>query len=565
MIEFCLLLQVSLRKDQIMNERLWVVNGRQVLLTSFVVLFVAGALLAADENKETTQEEAKEEAPKEETIASHERWVTSLAFSADGSTLVTGGGQSLQYRPGDVKIWDVASGSLVKTLGTIHLDDKGDAQGKGHKSNVWSVALSPDGSRLVTSGYNGEVIVWNVAEGTPIAMLDKHKGWCRAVAYHPGGSHFATAGEDGTVVVWEAGGPKEIKEIKEIKAHESAVYDLEFSPDGKTLATASTDKTVKLFDWETGKENAKLEGHEDAVWAVTYSKDGSLIATGGADRKIKLWDANGALKTTLAGHKDWVTSIAFSPDGKQLAAADYGRTVKLWNIELAINLADEVNQTAAKLKENMATVEQATKEQEDAEPAAETTKKKAAAVAAVLDTRQLPEELKQLEAALVVAKDNRFIKKAIEEAKAAVEAANKAAAEQTKALEGDKEFSEKLKKIKEGPLAEAIAEHAAAGQAAVNAAAKVKAAVEKKAAADKAVGEAKQKGRELAEQQAKTLPRYKSSVWCVSFSADGKLVATGSHKDSIKIWNVADATELFPRPADESSSDASKESAKGEE
>ena len=110
----------------------------------------------------------------------------------------------------------------------------------------------------------------------------------------------------------------------------------------------------------------------------------------------------------------------------------------------------------------------------------------------------------------------------------------------------------------------AIAENAAASQAAANAAAKVKAAVGKKAAADKAVAEAKQKSRELAEQQAKTLPGYKSSVWSVSFSPDGKLIATGSHKDSIKIWNVADATELFPQPEDESSSDASNESGEGE-
>ena len=520
----------------------------QVLLTSFIVLFAASALLADDENKATVQDEAKEEAkkeaPKEETIASHERWVTSLAYSADGSILATVGGASLQYRPGDVKLWDTSNGKLIASL-------------EGHSSNVWSVAFSPDGKTLVSSGYDGKVILWSVDEKKSIATLEKHKGWCRAVAFHPEGSHFATAGEDGTVVIWETAGQKEVKEIK---AHESAVYGLEFSPDGKTLATASTDKTVKLFDWETGKENAKLEGHKDAVWDVAYSKDGSLIATCGADRKIKLWDAKGVSKTTLEGHKDWVSSIAFSPDGKQLAAADYGRTVKLWNIELAIELADEVNQTAAKLEKNLAVVEQATKEQEEAESGADTSKKKAVAVTAVLDNRQLPDELKQLEAVLVLANDNRFIKRAIEEAKTAVEAATKAAAEQTKAFEGDKEFSEKLKKIKEGPLADAIAENAAATKAAADAPAKIKPAVEKKAAAEKAVAEAKQKSRELADKQAKNLAGYKSSVWTVSFSPDGSLVATGSHKDSIKIWKVADATELYPQPASDSSSETSKES-----
>ena len=165
-----------------MTEWLWVVNGRQVfrvLLTSFVVLFLAGALLADDENNETTQEGAKEESKeeaKEETIASHQRWVTSLAYSPNGSILATAGGESLQYRPGDVKLWDTRNGKLIASL-------------EGHSSNVWSVAFSPDGKTLVASGYDGKVILWNVDEKKSLATLEKHKGWCRAVAYHPAGKH----------------------------------------------------------------------------------------------------------------------------------------------------------------------------------------------------------------------------------------------------------------------------------------------------------------------------------------------------------------------------------------
>src|SRR5262249_25713759 len=145
-------------------------------------------------------------------------------FAPQGDVLASVGGESLQYRPGDVKLWNYKTGALEASLDN------------GHPTNVWSVAWSADAKTLVTTGYDGKVVVWNVAEKKPTATLTNHKGWCRAVAFTANGSHFATGGEDGTVIVWEAGGPKDIKTFK---AHESAVYGLTFSPDGSTLATAS--------------------------------------------------------------------------------------------------------------------------------------------------------------------------------------------------------------------------------------------------------------------------------------------------------------------------------------
>src|SRR5262245_46640581 len=253
-----------------------------------------------------------QEAP---TLAKQSRWVTSAAFIEGGAKLISGGGESLLYRAGDLKIWDTKSGAQAASL-------------EGQPTVVWSVAASADGKTLITGGYDGKIILWNLAEKKPQQTIEK-KGWIRRVALSPDGKHFAAAGEDGSVILFETEGGKEKKTIK---AHEAAVYDVAFSPDGATLATSSTDKLAKLWDWNAGTEKAKLEGHADAVWAVAWSKDGSL-ATCGADRKIKLWSAEGKEQATLEGHKDWVTDIAFSADGQSLASASHDRTAKIWDVK----------------------------------------------------------------------------------------------------------------------------------------------------------------------------------------------------------------------------------------
>lgn len=113
--------------------------------------------------------------------------------------------------------------------------------------------------------------------------------------------------------------------------HTEAVSSVAFSSDGKTLASASWDETIKLWDAQTGQERATLTGHTDKVVSVAFSPGGKTLASASRDKTIKLWDAaTGHERATLTGHAAVVISVAFSANGKTLASASADSTIKLW-------------------------------------------------------------------------------------------------------------------------------------------------------------------------------------------------------------------------------------------
>jgi eukaryotic-like serine/threonine-protein kinase len=245
-------------------------------------------------------------------LRGHEHAIFAVAFSPDGSRIVTGSFDET------AKVWDARTGTVLLDL-------------KGHAKVVWSVAFSPDGSRIATGSADNTAKVWDARTGTLLLDLKGHMDFVRSVAFSPDGSRIVTSSDDNTAKVWDAqtGTP-----LLDLKGHTEGIWSAAYSPDGSRIVTGSNDRTAKVWDAQTGALLLDLKAGRTAVSgeveSVAFSPDGSRIATA-SDGTAKVWDArSGTLLCELKG-RGAVERVAFSPDGSRIVAGSNDGTAKVYD------------------------------------------------------------------------------------------------------------------------------------------------------------------------------------------------------------------------------------------
>ncbi|MDX1665079.1 MAG: protein kinase [Candidatus Promineifilaceae bacterium] len=162
---------------------------------------------------------------------------------------------------------------------------------------IGQVLLSPDGTRLAAAGAD-RVGVWDVLSGRELFTLP---GGAGRIAFAPDGDRLLAANAE-ALRIWDLT-PAGSREKQTLAAHAGNIWDLDFSPDGQWVASAGLDGQAAIWDWEAGRRLLLLEGHQGPVQAIAFSPDGALVATGGHDGVARVWDAEtGRERLALRGH-----------------------------------------------------------------------------------------------------------------------------------------------------------------------------------------------------------------------------------------------------------------------
>jgi WD40 repeat protein/serine/threonine protein kinase len=235
--------------------------------------------------------------------------VWSLAVSSDGTTLISGGPDSAP------RLWDFARGRLLREF-------------PSQSGWLGASTFSPDGTWVATAETGKRMQIWEAATGKPVGQPLPQQ-WVHSVAFSPDGKRVLTGSADGKARLWDF---RTHQLLQKFPHAGSEVHAVAFSPDGNMIATGGQDQSARRWQTRSGQPIGQPLRHQGTVLAVAFSPDGHTILTGSNVNTAQLWDARtGAPIGEPLVHQNDVTAVAFSPDGHLIATASADRTARLWD------------------------------------------------------------------------------------------------------------------------------------------------------------------------------------------------------------------------------------------
>lgn len=264
------------------------------------------------------------------------QWIRSIAYSPDGTRFATGScarAQNEVCTRGELLVWDANSMELI--LPPL----------AGHRGDVYQVAFSPDGQRLLSAGSDGLVMLWNAATGERVYTFNAGKASgveATSLSFSADG-HAALAGySDGTLVLWNVTDQRQIRAFGDTTDRVLAVA---LSPVEPLAASGSFNGEITLWNTERGAVEATFTDHSAGVTGIAFSPDGRYIVSGSADRALILWDVAARLPLRIyRGHRYGVTSVGFTPDGRGVISSGEEGSLIHWRIDSLAELRDWIAQ-----------------------------------------------------------------------------------------------------------------------------------------------------------------------------------------------------------------------------
>ncbi|TAG98107.1 MULTISPECIES: WD40 repeat domain-containing protein [unclassified Microcoleus] len=254
----------------------------------------------------------------------------SISVSRDGAYVATGHGnfqESKNLQERDIKIWDRKTGQLLKTL-------------KGHTAPVRAVAFSPNGSRIVSGGQDKVIKVWDANTGKLLQNIPAHTDHITSISFSNNGKFFASASDDKTIKLWDS---NSLKLLNILEGHRGQVLSVAFSSNDRVLVSGSgedrfdqniQENSVNVWDLKTGNVQHTLTGNAGWVWSVAVSHNNKYVASGGYDGTVRVWNLiSGELVGIGAEHSKQVYTVKFSPDDQLLVSGSDDGRLRLWKIQ----------------------------------------------------------------------------------------------------------------------------------------------------------------------------------------------------------------------------------------